>query len=65
MSRNPTFRPFIDEVRTISITDLKHWGYLQPNQFKSGIIRWYIEEREYKKYTSNIKISVNTFSNHC
>jgi hypothetical protein len=35
-----TFPTLFDEVKTISISDLKKWGYLEPIQYRRGTITW-------------------------
>ena len=56
MSRYSTFPTLYDEVLQISITKLKQWEYLNPNQFKSGTITWSNDGEE----TASISISLNT-----
>lgn len=58
MPKNYTFPTFYDECKTVSITKLKEWGYLKPNQWLNGTITW---SRNGSKYAS-IGISVNTFA---
>ncbi len=40
MPRFPTFPTLYDEVLQIHLSKLKEWGYLKPNQYKSGTITW-------------------------
>lgn len=40
MPKPHTFPTLFDDVLSISITSLKKWGYLEPNQNKSGTITW-------------------------
>ena len=40
MGRYSTLPKLFDEVIFISITKLKAWGYLEPNQWKRGTITW-------------------------
>jgi hypothetical protein len=47
-----------DNCITISISDLKRWDYLKPNQYKSGVITW---SRNGNKIGS-ISIAINTHS---
>lgn len=56
MSRISTFPTLYDDCKKISITDLKRWGYLEPNQNQSGIIKWSIGGHQ----TGRIRILVNT-----
>ena len=56
MARIPTFPTLYDDCKKISITDLKSWGYLEPNQYKSGVINWSIGDHK----TGSIRITVNT-----
>lgn len=58
MPKFPTFPTLYDECKTISITDLKRWEYLKPNQWKSGILTW---SRNGNK-TGSISIAVHTYS---
>lgn len=55
MSRNSSFPTIIDQVDTIDISFLKKYGYLSPNQKKSGIITW----KKYN-YENRISIEINT-----
>jgi len=56
MPKFPTFPTLYDECKTISISDLKLWGYLNPNQYKRGTISW---SRNGSK-TGSISIYANT-----
>lgn len=40
MPKFPTFPTLYDEVLQINITKLKEWGYLDPEQIKSGTLNW-------------------------
>lgn len=40
MPKFPTFPTLFDEVKTLSTSCLKQWGYLVPGQRFSGIISW-------------------------
>jgi len=40
MGRMPCYSVIFDNLRTISITDLKRWDYLGSSSFKSGDINW-------------------------
>lgn len=51
-----TFPTLFDEVKSVSITNLKKWGYLRPNQRRSGTITW----SRNGHVTSSIGIEVNT-----
>ena len=55
MAKNPTYPPLFDEVLQISITNLKQWGYLEPEQTKSGVISWSLNGKK----TASVSISVN------
>jgi hypothetical protein len=55
MLRIHTSPTLLDDVLQFSITDLKKWGYLKPNQYKSGGITW---SRNGQK-TASISIAVN------
>jgi len=57
MSRITTFPTLYDDCKKISITDLKRWGYLEPNQNQSGIIKWSIGGDQ----TGRIRILVNAY----
>ena len=39
MGRHSTCPYILDELKTVSITDLKRWGYLQPG-YRSGSLSW-------------------------
>ena len=56
MPRFPTYPTLYDECKQISITDLKRWEYLIPEQWKRGTISWYRGEDK----TGSIGIWVNT-----
>lgn len=47
-----------DNCKTVSISDLKLWGYLKQNQLASGVISWNQGGRK----TGSISIQVNTQS---
>lgn len=51
-----------EDCRIISISDLKRWGYLKPEQYLSGVVTWYKGEGESKRVLASISISVNTYS---
>src|SRR5690606_33541222 len=54
-STNPTL---YDNVLQISISKLKEWNYLNPEQIKSGTLNWSRNGNP----TGSISISVNTYS---
>ncbi|WP_224999424.1 hypothetical protein [Cesiribacter sp. SM1] len=56
MGRYSTSPILYDEVRTISITNLKKWGYLEPDHWKRGALSW----GQGGKVTSSISIIVDT-----
>jgi hypothetical protein len=56
MPKPPTFPTLYDELKTVSISFLTKYGYLKPNQWRSGIITWSRNGNE----TGSISISVNT-----
>ena len=58
MPKFPTFPTLYDEVLQISITKLKEWSYLNPEQIKSGTITWSRNGNP----TGSISIQVNTHS---
>lgn len=43
MPKPKRFPVLLNELKTISITLLKKQGYLNPNQWQSGLIRWSID----------------------
>jgi hypothetical protein len=58
MAKYPTFPTLLDEVKTLTLTNLKKWGYLGPSSIKQGTVFWsWRGER-----TSSIGITVNTLS---
>lgn len=58
MPKFPTFPTLYDEVLQISITKLKEWSYLNPEQIKSGTITWSRNGNP----IGSISIQVNTHS---
>nr|WKN35053.1 hypothetical protein K4G66_21995 [Tunicatimonas sp. TK19036] len=40
MPRISTIPTLYNDARTVSISDLKKWGYLEPESYKSGTIKW-------------------------
>lgn len=46
MPKPATFPTLFDEVSQLNITRLKEWGYLKPEQIKSGTIHWSIRGKE-------------------
>lgn len=56
MPKFPTFPTLYDDLKTISISDLKRWEYLKPDQFKNGEMTW---SRGGNK-TGSISFAVNT-----
>ena len=40
MAKIPSYPVFYDELKKITISKLKEWGYLKPETCKRGIIRW-------------------------
>ena len=58
MAKFPTFPTLYNEALQISITKLKEWEYLNPEQIKSGTLTW---SRNGNK-TGSISIRVNTHS---
>jgi len=57
MPKFPTFPTLYDDVLQINISKLKAWGYLNPNQTKSGVLTWSFNGNK----TGCISIFVNTF----
>lgn len=55
MPKPPTFSTLYDEVKRISISSLKRWGYLESYGYKSGIVTWSRGDTP----TGSIKIAVN------
>lgn len=58
MPKSSTFPTLYDECKAVSITFRKKYGYLVPNQWKSGSVQW---SRDGNK-TGSITVQVNTFS---
>lgn len=56
MAKTCTFPDLYDEVKTLSITSLKKWGYLEPNRIQTGTVKWSRGERK----TGSIGIAVYT-----
>ncbi|UGU17717.1 hypothetical protein LS482_07520 [Sinomicrobium kalidii] len=58
MPKQYTFPTLYDEVLQLSITNLKEWGYLEPQQQKRGVLTW---SRNGNKIGSiSIVINMNT-----
>lgn len=60
MAKYPTYPTLFDEVLQISISKLKEWGYLKPQQTISGTVRWSRNEKE----IATISIRVDTHCNY-
>lgn len=58
MPKPHTFPTLYDEALQISISKLKEWEYLNPEQIKSGTITWSRNGNQ----TGSISITVNTFN---
>lgn len=58
MPKPNTFPTLYNEVLQITITKLKEWGYLEPEQIKNGTLNWSRNGNP----TGSISISVNTHS---
>jgi hypothetical protein len=58
MAKFPTFPTLYNEALQIDISKLKGWGYLNPEQIKSGSINWSRNGNP----TGSISIKANTFS---
>jgi len=56
MPKPPSFPTTFDSTLQIHISKLKQWGYLLPEQIKSGILSW----KCYGNPTGSISIIVNT-----
>ena len=54
MAKTCTFPDLYDEAKTLSITSLKKWGYLEASQIKTGTVTWSRGERK----TGSIGIAV-------
>jgi hypothetical protein len=54
MPRYPTYPTLYDRCNTLSVTSLKHWGYIEPNLWKRGTVTW----RTGDTVTSSISICV-------
>jgi len=60
MAKYPTYPILYDDCKTLSISDLKRWNYINPNQYKSGVIKWSSNGNE----TSSINIRTSTYTNN-
>lgn len=58
MPKFPTFPTLYNEVLQISITKLKEWEYLHPEQIKSSILTWSRNGNQ----TGSISVIINTLS---
>lgn len=56
MPKLHTFPTLFDEVKSVSITNLRKWGYLKPNRWRSSTITWSRNGQVH----SSIGIEVNT-----
>ena len=56
MPKFPTFPTLYDEVLQINISKLMEWGYLRPDQIKSGTLSWNSNGHK----TGSISIRANT-----
>lgn len=54
MGRYSTFPILYDEVKTLDISGLKDWGYLKPDSWHKGTVRW----KRHGKETGSIGIRV-------
>jgi len=59
MAKPPTFPTLYNEALQINISKFKQWGYLNPNQIKSGILNWSTNGN----HRASISIIVNTTVN--
>lgn len=59
MPKYPTYPVLLDEVLQLDLSKLRKWGYLKPNQFRTGTVTWSRNGHE----TSSMSINVWTFSN--
>ena len=57
MGRHSTIPDLYDDCKTISITALKRWGYLDTNNYKSGNITWSRGDRETGKIGIAVKMN--------
>lgn len=56
MPKYPTHPILYDECKIISISDLKRWKYLKPNQYNSGVLTWRINGEK----TGSISFIIDT-----
>lgn len=56
MARQSTFPTLFDKCKTLSVSDLKRFGFLKPDRYCSGVIRWKLNEEQ----TGSISNTVNT-----
>jgi len=56
MAKPPTFPTLYDDCKKISISDLKRWGHLNPNSYKSSTLTFSSNGNK----TGSISIRVNT-----
>ncbi|GGK58992.1 hypothetical protein ACD591_16370 [Rufibacter glacialis] len=55
MARHGSSPILYDDVKKVSVSDLKKWGYLEPESFKTGTVTWSRQGRK----TGSISITVN------
>ncbi len=58
MPRISTIPNLYDDAHSISISDLRKWGYLKPNTWRSGNIRW----SRHGRTTSSVSIFIDMYS---
>jgi len=60
MPKTSTFPALYDDAIAVSITKLKKWGYLRPNQYKSGTLTW----SRGGNTTGSIRIRIDTYADN-
>jgi len=60
MPKPYTFPSLYDECKTLTISKLKEWGYMEPETIRTGTVHW---SRGNERYAS-ISIQVNMFATH-
>jgi hypothetical protein len=55
MPRFATYPTLFDDCKTLKVSDIVRWGYLKPNQHKTGTVTWSSNGNK----TASISIAVN------
>jgi hypothetical protein len=62
MPRIPTFPTHYDDLKHITIADLKRWNYLEPGTRRGGVITW--KQKETTTASISILVNINQDGNY-